>query len=247
MPCPGQGKLTIDTKVSAMDEAFIRIARLRQGRTTMPCCRYADTGVGMNEETKKRIFEPFFTTKEVGKRDRSRTGHGVWNRESARWLHQCVFRAGQRERLPRLFPACPRRSNAMPWNLRSIIRVPLKGGSETILLAEDDASLRNLTSVVLRGHGLHRDRGGGWEHGRLSGSARTAPTIKLVILDGIMPKMNGLGSVSGDQRSQPEYPLHFHERLLGRSIRTGRPADRYGVSVETGKALGAIEQGQRNA
>ena len=63
---PDKGKLTIDTKVTAMDEAFMRFHGYgKQGDYAI--LSVADTGIGMNEATKKRIFEPFLTTKEIGK------------------------------------------------------------------------------------------------------------------------------------------------------------------------------------
>lgn len=70
-------------------------------------------------------------------------------------------------------------------------QVLLVGGSETILLAEDDSSLRNMTSIILRDMGYTVIEA---EDGNMAvilfNENRAA--IKLVILDGIMPKMNGL-------------------------------------------------------
>ena len=63
---PNNGKLTIDTRVTNMDEAFIRLNGYgKLGEYAV--MSVSDTGVGMNKETQKKIFEPFFTTKEVGK------------------------------------------------------------------------------------------------------------------------------------------------------------------------------------
>ncbi len=63
---PNNGKLTIDTSVTNMDEAFIRLNGYgKLGEYAV--MSVSDTGVGMNKETQKKIFEPFFTTKEVGK------------------------------------------------------------------------------------------------------------------------------------------------------------------------------------
>ncbi len=63
---PNNGKLTIDTRVTNMDEAFIRLNGYgKLGEYAV--MSVSDTGVGMNKDTQKKIFEPFFTTKEVGK------------------------------------------------------------------------------------------------------------------------------------------------------------------------------------
>src|SRR5208337_1847195 len=83
-----------------------------------------------------------------------------------------------------------RTTNAVPEPAEQI-PVPLKGGNETIFLAEDDASLRNMTSVVLRGMGYTVIEAEDGDRAVVRfGENRAA--IKLVILDGIMPKMNGL-------------------------------------------------------
>ena len=69
--------------------------------------------------------------------------------------------------------------------------VKLKGGSETILLAEDDASLREMTSAILRDMGytvIDAEDG----NGAVVRFNENRATIKLVILDAVMPKKNGL-------------------------------------------------------
>ncbi len=69
--------------------------------------------------------------------------------------------------------------------------VQLKGGSETILLAEDDASLREMTSAILRdmGYTVIDAEDGNRAVVRFK---ENRATIKLVILDAVMPKRNGL-------------------------------------------------------
>ena len=210
-------------------------------RETMPCCSVADTGIGMNEETKKRIFEPFFTTKEIGKG----TGLGLATVYGIVKAHDGFINVysepGKGSVFHVYFPLAST-TNAVPEPDRQN-PVPLKGGNEIILLAEDDVSLRNMTSAVLRDMGytvIEAEDG----NNAVARFIENRAAIKLVILDGIMPKMNGLRSISGNQRSQPNDPLHFHERLRGRSIRPGRPADGDDVSIEAGKALRAVEQGQ---
>jgi len=68
--------------------------------------------------------------------------------------------------------------------------VPLKGGTETILLAEDDESLRKMTAIVLRHVGytvLEVENG----QDAVKRFIENKDIIRLVILDGIMPVMNG--------------------------------------------------------
>ena len=85
----GKGKLIIDIKASSMDEAFIRFHGYGKAGHYV-ALSVADTGVGMNEATKKRIFE-LFSHQGNRKRDRPCPGRGVRYRKGAWWIHQCVF------------------------------------------------------------------------------------------------------------------------------------------------------------
>jgi two-component system, cell cycle sensor histidine kinase and response regulator CckA len=185
---PDKGKLTIGTIVSAMDESFMRFHGY--GKVgDYAVLSVSDTGIGMNEETKKRIFEPFFTTKEVGKG----TGLGLATVYGIVKAHEGFINVysepGKGSTFHVYFPLA-HASNAVtePAGHNPVVR---KGGSETILLAEDDAILRNMTSVVLRdmGYTVIEAEDGNKAVIRFS---ENSTAIKLVILDGIMPRMNGL-------------------------------------------------------
>jgi two-component system cell cycle sensor histidine kinase/response regulator CckA len=83
-----------------------------------------------------------------------------------------------------------RTKNAVP-NAAERTPVQLKGGSETILLAEDDVSLRKMTSATLRDMGytvIDAEDG----NGAVVRFKENHATIKLIILDAVMPKKNGL-------------------------------------------------------
>ena len=106
-----------------------------------------DTGVGMDAETLARAFEPFFTTKDVGRG----TGlglsvvYGIVKQSSG---HITVHsRAGARDRVPDLF-ACA--SLATPAAAVRTTPLPILSGGETILLVEDEPSLRDTLGDVLR-------------------------------------------------------------------------------------------------
>jgi CheY-like chemotaxis protein len=185
---PNNGRLTVNTRVSAMDEAFIRAHEY--GKVgTYSVLSVSDTGVGMSEETQRRIFEPFFTTKEVGKG----TGLGLATVYGIVKTHDGFIdvysEPGKGTAFHVYFPlartthAAPEATGGNP--------VELKGGSETILLAEDDENLSNMTSAVLRDMGYTVITA---ENG-ITAVARfieNRATIKLLILDAIMPKKNGL-------------------------------------------------------
>ena len=135
---PAGGRLIIETAAVDFDAATAtETAQARPG--SFACVSVTDTGCGIPPEIISKIFEPFFTTKEVGKG----TGLGLATvfgiiQQHQGWInvysevgHGTTFRYY----LPRLVqPADPKIAGAAPSAAR--------GGNETILLVEDDASVR---------------------------------------------------------------------------------------------------------
>ena len=182
---PGGGRLRIETRNVELDEAYGR------QHSYMPPGRYveirvSDTGTGMDAETRARIFEPFFTTKEVGKG----TGLGlsmVYGIVKQHEGHINVYsESGLGTTFKVYFPAAarPAAEEDAPAQL------PLLGGAETILIAEDEDALRELARDILEGLGytvlLAKD---GEEAVRVfnAESAR----VDLVLLDVVMPRVSG--------------------------------------------------------
>ncbi len=146
----------------------------------------ADTGAGMDARTLERLFEPFFTTKELGKG----TGLGLASVYGIIQQHGGVINVesapGQGTRFDLFFPL------VKPSALQPAAASPeaVRGGSETILVAEDDRVLRNLARSVLTEFGYTViEAADGEEAVELF---REAPErIDMVLLDVIMPRKNG--------------------------------------------------------
>jgi signal transduction histidine kinase/ActR/RegA family two-component response regulator len=114
------------------------------------CLTVADDGCGMDEDTLKRMFEPFFTTKEPGKG----TGlglatvhgivkqHGGWVEVNSKPDEGATFRI--------YLPVSKHAPQPMD---DKVIRLPVAGGTETILVVEDDPALRKLARGVLEEYG----------------------------------------------------------------------------------------------
>jgi two-component system cell cycle sensor histidine kinase/response regulator CckA len=114
------------------------------------CLSVSDTGTGIPPEILPRIFEPFFTTKDVGRG----TGFGLASvfgivKQHRGWI-EVDNRPGEGVTFRVNFPILPTPvREAVPAARPASIR----GGSETILLAEDESAVRNLICRVLERHG----------------------------------------------------------------------------------------------
>ena len=156
----------------------------------------SDTGHGMDEATKAHIFEPFFTTKEVGKGTGlglatvygvvKQSGGFIWVESSQGvgttfeiYLPQAAGKAAGDE--------AEEKHTAMP------------GGSETVLVVEDEAGVRELACQFLRVKGYTvLEAAGGLEALAIS---RSHPgTIHLLLSDMVMPKMSG-GELAAELRA----------------------------------------------
>jgi two-component system cell cycle sensor histidine kinase/response regulator CckA len=182
---PDGGELRTTTEALMLDRDFIEA----HGYGTAgfyALLTVADTGHGMDEKTMERIFEPFFTTKEVGKG----TGlglaivygivkqHNGYIKCYSELGHGTVFRIY----LP-LIDAPVRKAI-------NLIDKDLAGGNETILLVDDDKSVRDLVEELLKRNGYTVIKAVDGEDA-VQKFKEFRDTVDLVILDVIMPKMNG--------------------------------------------------------
>jgi PAS domain S-box-containing protein len=148
---PKGGELFIETSIVEIDE--LAVAQSYKGRPgAFVCLSVSDTGCGISPENLPRIFEPFFTTKDVGKG----TGLGLatvfgivqqhqgWINVYSELGHGTTFRIY----LPVSLQTADKQS--LPPALES-----MRGGDETILLVEDDSSLRISVRNALSRLGYH--------------------------------------------------------------------------------------------
>jgi two-component system, cell cycle sensor histidine kinase and response regulator CckA len=183
---PNGGQLTIETENVELDDSYSQLHSVaKPGAYVM--LAVSDTGCGMDASTQARIFEPFFTTKEPGKG----TGLGlatvygvVKQSDGYIWVYS---EPGQGTTFKIYLPLAadiveaPKVQAATPAPVR---------GSETILLVEDEESVRNLVADFLKttGHTV-LEASDGEEAVRLAKAHSNK--IDLLVSDVVMPKLSG--------------------------------------------------------
>jgi two-component system cell cycle sensor histidine kinase/response regulator CckA len=182
---PDGGQLTFAVSLTDVDEVFAAAHR------PMPAGRYVelritDTGLGMDAATKARAFEPFFTTKDVGKG----TGLGLSMvygtvRQSGGYVF--VDSEPRRGAIFRMyFPPAQRDARIDATRAAAKARTT----PATVLVVDDEASVRNLVVTTLRRKGYRVLHAASAEEGLTI--ARAEREIDLLLTDASMPGMSGL-------------------------------------------------------
>lgn len=146
----------------------------------------SDSGVGMDAATKKRIFDPFFTTKDVGKG----TGLGLSIVYGIVKQHKGFINVYSEPGRGTTFSIyLPLAKGELAEAEQTLMQYPA-GGSETILMAEDDAVVRELSKTVLTEFGYQVIEAVNGEEA-LQKFLEHRDSIQLLLLDIVMPKKNG--------------------------------------------------------
>jgi CheY-like chemotaxis protein len=174
----------------------------------------SDSGLGMDEATRERIFDPFFTTKEVGKG----TGLGLSTVYGIVKQHGGYITVYSEPRMGTTFhiylPAV-RAEGGKEAEHRAAVR----GGRETILVAEDNEGVRDLICRVLGNYGYTTIPAiDGAEAVDLYAKAGR---IDMLILDSVMPKKNGREAFDEIQRLKPGVRVLFTSGYT-RDVFTGK-------------------------
>ena len=182
---PEGGKLTLQTADVDVGQNYSHHRFIQPGRYAV--ISVADTGHGMDKETQSRIFEPFFTTKEKGKGTGLglSTVYGIVKQSSGYVFAQSEVGAGTifYVYLPRVEDSAEELSP---------VKAPQKeaGGCETVLLVEDEESVRELVRVTLASRGYKVLEAENGECGlRIADDFKER--IDILITDVVMPGMGG--------------------------------------------------------
>jgi len=214
---PNGGKLTCAVCDVFLDESYVA-RRIVVASGSYVQLSVADTGCGMTEEVQAHIFEPFFTTKELGKG----TGLGLATvygivKQSGGYIwvysevgHGTIFKI--------YFPMVVTKSRAV--SLVAPLEEDGWRGSEIILLVEDDASLRDVTTEFLRASGYTVLPAASPEEA-LQLADKCADQIDFLLTDVVMPKMNGRELASRLSARQPSLRVLYVSGYTDGIIREG--------------------------
>ena len=182
---PAGGRITVETANVCLDECYARTHMgVRPGEFVM--IAVSDTGEGMDEDVLRRVFEPFFTTKKQGKG----TGLGlatvygmVKQNGGDIWVYS---EPGKGTTFKLYLPNVDEPAAAPP----PVLAQPAPRGCETILVVEDEPSVRSITVKILQQLGyVTLATASGAEALEMSKTYRG--TIALLLTDVVMPNMNG--------------------------------------------------------
>jgi signal transduction histidine kinase len=165
-----------------------------------------DTGCGMDPATQARIFEPFFTTKEPGKGTGLglSTVYGIVHQSSGYLAVDSAVGRGTTFTI--YLPCIPDQGGASPAAAGT--RADLVGGSGTVLLVEDDADLRQLTSEILKAAGYAVVEAGDPLEA-LTVCDRRHEAIDLLLTDIVMPALRGPELAARLRSSYPALKVLF--------------------------------------
>ena len=182
---PEGGKLTVQSSDVTVRHSFREHRFIHPGRYAV--ISVADTGHGMDKETQSRIFEPFFTTKEKGKGTGLglSTVYGIVKQSNGYVFAQSELGAGTTfyVYLPRVEDPAEELSPAKSQQNEA-------GGCETVLLVEDEESVRELVRVTLVSRGYNVIEAENGECG-LRVAEAFKEHIDILITDVVMPGIGG--------------------------------------------------------
>jgi len=212
---PAGGRLLIETENVVVGDSYRRQHPwAHEGRYVL--LSVTDNGIGMDEATIARIFDPFFTTKEVGQG----TGLGLATVYGIIQQHDGLIHVysepGKGTTFKIYLPMVERAAESVGTK----IEPPALGGTETILLAEDEPPLLDLVTRMLNTAGYHVLAAHDGEEAIRMYDAH-ADEISLALLDVIMPRMSGRAVMEHIRERNPDMRFLFSSGYSENALHTG--------------------------
>lgn len=198
-----QGTLRVRTTDARLDERSVQPHDVPPGQFVK--IEVSDTGIGIDSETQERVFDPFFTTRDIGEGSglglasaygiiQSHGGFITVKSEPGQGSTFTVF-------LPAMFPKVSARSSGPTEQDEK--RTPELSGGESIMMIDDDLMVTSTGRALLEYHGYSVSVANSGKEA-LQILDQTAEPPDLIILDIVMPKMDGHTVMQKLQKNRPE-------------------------------------------
>jgi PAS domain S-box-containing protein len=217
---PDGGILRVETSCTWLTEEQRRILGPAATREYV-CLAVDDTGTGMDEVTRQRVFEPFFTTKPTGKGTGlgMATVYGLVRQHNG--LVQLDSSPGMGTRVRIYFPVAEETAH-LPADVEQSGAAP--GGTETVLVVEDQTPLRRATIRTLEEAGYAVVSAGDGQEALEVLRSQERP-IHLVLTDIVMPRLSGRALYDAARREGMRIPFLFASGWVGMERRQREPLD----------------------
>jgi PAS domain S-box-containing protein len=202
---PSGGKFTIETANAQPDEGY---ALTHLGLTPGHYVKLSvsDTGVGMSREVQEKAFDPFFTTKEKGKGTGLglSTVHGIVTQSGGKiWVYS---EPGRGTTFKIYFPTIEGQLDTL--NVKKEVD-SFPRGSETVLLVEDESSVRDLANRLLRQQGYRVLEAAQGEEALHLAQDTAGERIHLLLTDVVLPQMSGKELADQLKTSRPDLKVLY--------------------------------------
>jgi PAS domain S-box-containing protein len=233
---PNGGTLTVETSSLELDEPYCAGRGLTAGRYIR--LAVSDTGIGMSDEVQSHAFEPFFTTKEAGKG----TGLGLATCYAiARQFggHIAVYsEVGIGTTMKVYFP------ERVEAAAESTAEYPVveQGGSETILLVEDDPGVRRSTARMLSAKGYVVLQAGEATEALALVDRHAGRPLHLLLTDVVLPRIGGRDLAEAVTKERPEIRVLFMSGYSDDAVLQHRLTEKHALLLQkpfTSRALAA--------
>jgi CheY-like chemotaxis protein len=209
---PDGGELLVETGVADLDiETVRRYPYMKVGSYVV--LAISDTGIGMDPSTRERIFEPFFTTKGL----EQGTGLGLSMVYGIVKQHNGFIHVYSEPGIGTTFKIYLPPVEAAPDAVVSPETLEIRGGAETVLLAEDDESVRSLMERTLMklGYTVLAARDG---EEAVVLFRKNMERIDLALLDLVMPRKGGKEAYEEMRKARAEIKVIFMSGYSGEAV-----------------------------
>ena len=201
---PNGGEIIIETAVVQLDESYIeKHMEVKPGQYVL--LSISDTGEGMDEDVKSKIFDPFFTTKEQGKG----TGLGlatVYGIVKQHGGYIYVYSEKNKGTTFKIYlPACHKSAEEAK---RKHFTEALSQGNHTILIVDDNPSIRELIVETLKPLGYHCLQAASGKEA-IEVFHKYKGEVHLLLTDVVMPYMNGRELAETIKKEKPDIKVIF--------------------------------------